>query len=161
MHLVEQIRALQVGAPRRALLASPPPPHRTCSPHPRTPPQVIKSKTAAGFVPNFAAGGSKSMDRTEPPVGAKTLLDLYKKWGDRWVVELLFDDLLDWSNWFIRRRLLPPLDLVALGSYNEEAAITGQFSAENMQGARFESGLDNRSHTSAGWRWVTAVVWCR
>jgi hypothetical protein len=55
------------------------------------------------------------MDRTEPPVGAKTLLDLYKKWGDRWVVELLFDDLLDWSNWFIRRRLLPPLDLGSAG----------------------------------------------
>jgi len=32
---------------------------------------------------------------------------------------------------------------VALGSYNEEADIMGKFSAENMQGARFESGLDN------------------
>ena len=47
------------------------------------------------------------------------------------------------ANRFIRRRLLPPLDLVALGSYNEEADIMGKFSAENMQGARFESGLDN------------------
>ena len=108
------------------------------------------------------------MDRTEPPVGSKTLHDLYKKYQDKWIVELLFDDLLDWSNWqaaqsllgfalhasrerasnnranrFIRRRLLPPLDLVALGSYNEEADIMGKFSAENMQGARFESGLDN------------------
>eukprot|EP01045_Picozoa_sp_COSAG04_P027954 COSAG04_NODE_4214_length_2228_cov_1.149366_1_plen_115_part_10 len=61
--------------------------------------EVIKSKTAAGFVPNFAAGGSKSMDRTEPPVGSKTLHDLYKKYQDKWIVELLFDDLLDWSNW--------------------------------------------------------------
>ena len=33
--------------------------------------QVIRSKTASGFVPNFAAAGSKSIDRTEPPVGAK------------------------------------------------------------------------------------------
>ena len=33
--------------------------------------QVIKSKTAAGFVPNFAAGGLRSQDRTEPPIGAK------------------------------------------------------------------------------------------
>ena len=49
----------------------------------------------------------------------------------------------DCANRFIRRRLLPPLDLVALGSYNEEADIMGKFSAENMQGARFESGLDN------------------
>jgi len=43
----------------------------------------------------------------------------------------------------MRRRLLPPLGLVALGSFNEEADITGQFSAENMQAARYESGLDN------------------
>lgn len=33
--------------------------------------QIIKSKVAAGFVPNFAAGGAKSQDRSEPPVGAK------------------------------------------------------------------------------------------
>jgi hypothetical protein len=43
----------------------------------------------------------------------------------------------------MRRRLLPPLDMVALGSFNEEADITGRFTSENMQGARFESGLDN------------------
>ena len=83
------------------------------------------------------------MDRTEPPIGSKTLLELFKKYGDKWMVSLLFDDLLDWSNWFMRRRLLPPLDMVALGSFNEEADITSRFSAENMQGARFESGLDN------------------
>ena len=29
--------------------------------------QVIKSKTANGFVPNFAGGTRKSEDRTEPP----------------------------------------------------------------------------------------------
>ena len=43
--------------------------------------QVVKSKTAAGFVPNFAAGGLRSQDRTEPPIGAKVLSDLVKKFG--------------------------------------------------------------------------------
>lgn len=33
-----------------------------------------------------------------------------------WVVSVLFDDLLDWSDWFIRKRLKPPLNLVALGA---------------------------------------------
>ena len=80
--------------------------------------QVIKSKSAAGFVPNYAAGLSRSDDRSEPPIGAKVLLELYKKWQDQWIVELLFEDLLDWSDWFVRRRLLPPLGLVALGSKN-------------------------------------------
>lgn len=60
------------------------------------------------------------------------------RYKDTWVVELLFDDLLDWSNWFMRRRLLPPLDLVALGSFNEEADITGSFANQNMQNARYE-----------------------
>jgi hypothetical protein len=61
--------------------------------------QVVKSKTAAGFVPNFAAGGLRSQDRTEPPIGAKVTLDLVKKFGIekmRWVVKVVFYDLLDW-----------------------------------------------------------------
>ena len=33
--------------------------------------QVIRSRTARGFVPNYSAGGTKSVDRTEPPIGAK------------------------------------------------------------------------------------------
>lgn len=61
--------------------------------------QVVKSKTAAGFVPNFAAGGLRSQDRTEPPIGAKVTLDLVKKFGVekmKWVVKVVFNDLLDW-----------------------------------------------------------------
>jgi len=46
---------------------------------------VMKSKTAAGFIPNYAAGGMRSEDRTEPPVGAKVLLELYRKYNDKWV----------------------------------------------------------------------------
>eukprot|EP00051_Salpingoeca_urceolata_P014957 m.191191 g.191191 ORF g.191191 m.191191 type:complete len:939 (+) comp18245_c0_seq1:119-2935(+) len=106
--------------------------------------QVIKSKTAAGFVPNFAGGGSKSQDRTEPPVGSKVVLELYKKYKDAWVVELLFDDLLDWSNWFLSNRVLQPAGLIALGSWNMQRVYTGQGDPGNvMQDARFESGLDN------------------
>ena len=103
--------------------------------------QVVKSKVAAGFVPNFAAGGMKSQDRTEPPVGAKVTLSLVEKFGAdamKWVVEVVFNDLLDWNDWFLRKRLKPPLNLVALGTYNDQTHSSG-----NMQDARFESGLDN------------------
>merc|ERR1712185_190767 len=37
--------------------------------------QVTRSKTGRGFVPNYSAGGIKSQDRTEPPIGAKVLLE--------------------------------------------------------------------------------------
>ena len=92
--------------------------------------QVIKSKTNNGFVPNFAAATYKSGDRTEPPIGAKVLLKMYERYGDKWIVELLFDDLLDWSNWFMAKRRLEPLGLICHGG-------------DTMQDARYESGLDN------------------
>jgi hypothetical protein len=72
---------------------------------------------------------------------AKVLLDLVAKFGAdamKWVAEVVFDDLLDWNDWFVRKRLLPPLGLVALGTYNDINHRSG-----NMQDARFESGLDN------------------
>ena len=188
--------------------------------------QVVRSRTARGMVPNYSAGGTKSVDRTEPPIGAKVLREMHRKYGERhaatppympshtrthshtpshtpytpshtpytpshtlthpphplytlthphtplthtptpssplttsqynpsyplthpyaplgddWLVELLFDDLLRWSDWFAAERMHGPLGLVSLGSdhidgYSDSAAGT-------MQGSRFESGLDN------------------
>ena len=51
--------------------------------------QVVRSKTGRGFVPNYSSGGGKSQDRTEPPIGAKVLLEMYNKHGDLWIVQLL------------------------------------------------------------------------
>ena len=52
-------------------------------------------RDAAGFVPNYArAGGWKSFDRSEPPVGAITVLGLYKKFHERWLLEETFAPLL-------------------------------------------------------------------
>jgi hypothetical protein len=58
------------------------------------------------------------------------VLEIYQKYGDKWLVELLFDDLLDWNNWFVRARELEPSKLICLGG-------------NGMQAARYESGLDN------------------
>lgn len=103
--------------------------------------QVIRSKTSRGMVPNFSAGGSKSIDRTEPPIGAKVMLEMYKKYNDTWLVELLYDDLVAWSDFFVAERTLGPLGIISLGS----DTIDGyhDFAAGQMQGARYESGLDN------------------
>jgi len=103
--------------------------------------QVIRSKTAAGFVPNYSAGGSKSVDRTEPPVGAKVLLEMYNKYKDAWLVQLLFEDLLEWNSWFLTARALGPLGIISLGSDTYEGYV--DWSTGEMQGARYESGLDN------------------
>ena len=111
--------------------------------------QVVKSKTVAGFVPNMASGGSKTQDRTEPAVGAKAMLELFRKYNDTWAVEVVFDDLLDWNNWFLSKRILHPSGLIALGSHTEVlgprkrqlSSLSNRW--DDMQQSRFESGMDN------------------
>eukprot|EP00536_Pseudo-nitzschia_multiseries_P006755 jgi/Psemu1/324467/estExt_fgenesh1_pg.C_1470007 len=113
--------------------------------------QVVKSKTPSGFVPNWSTAGGviQSSDRTEPPVGAKVLLELFRKYNDTWIVEALWDDLLDWNDWFVTNRKLEPFGLIALGSYyktshHPDGSGTYHDGERNdMQAARYESGLDN------------------
>lgn len=33
-------------------------------------------------------------------IGAKVLWEIYEKHQDKWIVELLLNDLIDWHNWF-------------------------------------------------------------
>jgi hypothetical protein len=100
--------------------------------------QSFKSKTAEGYLANCAGGGYKDQDRTEPLVGAKVLLDLYKRYNETWIVELLFEDALEWVEWTARMRTAAHDGLYTLRSFNER-----QGSAGGMQEARYESGLDN------------------
>ena len=69
------------------------------------------------------------------------LSEIHNRYKDLWLVELLFDDLLEWSDWFAAERMHGPLGLVSLGSDHIDGY--GDYSAGAMQGARFESGLDN------------------
>ena len=86
--------------------------------------QVVKSKTAEGFVPNSeslnhhfevsncvcvcvasrliccdyvtvgaAATSVNKARHSQPPVGSKILLEIYRKYREEWIVDLLFDDL--------------------------------------------------------------------
>eukprot|EP01084_Bolivina_argentea_P028862 53608_1 len=110
--------------------------------------QVIKAKTVHGFVPNCKWAGRdnsgylfSTTDRTETPIGSMVLYQIYKKYGNNvlWLIELLFNDLYDWLNWFWRRRRCKPKYLICLGSDpNKPPSDT----YNNMQAARYE-GLDN------------------
>ena len=135
--------------------------------------QVTKTKTVGprldlrGFVPGYSKGGRwLSEDRTERPIGAMTALRIYNRWhgkGGRnltWVLELIYDDLIDWHEWLWAKRLLPPLNLAVPGSNDcvvppsaerAKGAEGGEaqtvwckksWGMGELQGARFES-LDN------------------
>ena len=111
--------------------------------------QIIKMRTSAGFVPSYTAGTVKSRDRSNPPVTAKVLHEITKRWGPAatgWVVELCFDDLLNWNTWQWTHRREAPLGLMAWGSDPYPYAPDGSASAQTGNGgggASLESGLDN------------------
>ena len=113
--------------------------------------QVVKTRTITpdglGFIPNYASGTIASRDRTEPPIAAKTLLELTRTLGAndsdvRWLTQLCYDDIALETRWFWAHRRLPPLGLIALGS-DPNPPIFGDIEYNDMQAARYESGLDN------------------
>ena len=105
--------------------------------------ETLREETPEGFVPNFArAGGWKSFDRSEPPVGAITALGLYREFHDKWFVEDAFEPLLRWNRWWAEHRELE--GTITLGS--DPGNVPGNpddHAVGAWQGAVYESGLDN------------------
>lgn len=141
--------------------------------------EVTLTRSAYGFVPNKRSGNAADLpnehetgtnkvtsnDRTEPYVGAQTLLRLHGKWGDDWLVELLFEVLLTWNQWAWRERVnqaAAALPLVQLGSDPENlptyrSPYTG--GVGTLGAAILESGMDNSPmYDGAGFDNVTHRV---
>jgi putative isomerase len=101
----------------------------------------MRSLTPGGFIPNVdETGGRSSWDRSQPPVGSLMLREIYKRYGDRWILEASFDDLLSWNRWWIKKRLNGTLlgwgsDLTG-NPMNEKDAHTAVAAA-------WESGMDD------------------
>ena len=105
--------------------------------------EILRESTAQGFVPNYArAGDWKSSDRSEPPVGAITVLGLYKKFQDRWFLEDAYQPLLNWNRWWAAHRDIQ--GYLAWGSDGDnQPANLDDDSRGTRAGAILESGLDN------------------
>lgn len=108
---------------------------------------IIMAKGNDGYVPNHADGGSIS-GASEPAVGGKVLLDLFQRFGDTWIVELLLDDLIDWSDWqWESRRVVGPdggrcadPGFITIG--NDYGVCSTNVSTANNCPGGGESGLD-------------------
>ena len=105
--------------------------------------ETLREETSQGFVPNYArAGNWKSTDRSEPPVGAITVLGLYRKFHDKWFIEDAFEPLLRWNRWWNEHRQMQ--GFIVLGSDPDNLPVNPDDSARGTwQGAVYESGLDN------------------
>ena len=98
-----------------------------------------------GFVPNVATGNYESRDRSQPPVGALVAREIFRRYGDRWLLAAVFDDLLAWNRWWPGAR--DDHGFLCWGStpYPVEQRISKLEvrAVGTLQGAKFESGLDN------------------
>jgi Mannosylglycerate hydrolase MGH1-like glycoside hydrolase domain len=105
--------------------------------------ETLRTETSEGFVPNYArAGGWKSFDRSEPPVGAITVLGLYRKFHDRWFLQDAFEPLLRWNRWWAAHRVID--GYMAWGSDGENPPGNPDDASRGTRaGAILESGLDN------------------
>ena len=107
--------------------------------------QIVLSRTMFGFVPNYHAGTHDTTDRSEPQIGALITLEVYKRWGDAWLVEKLFTSLLGWAEWVWTARTISAGGaagpLVVLGSNNNAPADEGGI--DTLSSAKLESGIDN------------------
>ena len=105
--------------------------------------EILNEVTPAGFVPNYGrAGNWKSFDRSEPPVGAITVLALYQQYHDRWLLEDSFDRLFRWNRWWAAHRDMQGYLVWGSDGENRPANLDDH-SAGTLQGAKYESGLDN------------------
>ena len=105
--------------------------------------EICREATPQGFVPNYARGGGwKSEDRSEPPVGAITLLGLYNKFHDRWLLADTFPALLAWNRWWAEHRDRQGYLVWGSDGENQPANLDDK-SGGTRAGAILESGLDN------------------
>jgi putative isomerase len=105
--------------------------------------EILNEVSPAGHVPNYArAGGWMSSDRSEPPVGAVTILELYRRFGDKWLLGAAYDRLLAWNAWWPAHR--DRQGYLVWGSDPTVPVVNrGDTTIGTLQGAKYESGLDN------------------
>lgn len=101
----------------------------------------VKSATSEGFIPNDDRGnGSKSYDRSQPPVGGMMLMEVYKQYPERWFLAYAFDPLLKWNRWWMEKRMNE--GLLSYGSHKAENPYH-ETSVGTRRTAGYESGMDD------------------
>jgi len=100
--------------------------------------EITKEITPSGFIPNWAGSyGRASFDHSQPPVGSLMVREIYRRHPEKWLLEEVYDELLTWNRWWPRQRA--NRGWLSWGSN----AIPPDVVANTLEGAVYESGLDN------------------
>ncbi len=107
--------------------------------------EMTREITDAGFIPNWSGGtGAKMNDRSMPQVGGLVVREIYRRFGEAWFLEEVFDGLLSSNRWYAANRTID--GYICLGS-NAFTPVIRTWEETNGQGkllgAKFEFGLDN------------------
>ena len=87
--------------------------------------EMTRAITESGFIPNFATvQGVLSRDRSEQPVGALVVRELYRKYGDRWFLEEVYPNLLRWNSLVASPAGLRRAAVLGLGPLRAGAGLT-------------------------------------
>lgn len=101
----------------------------------------LRGATPEGFLPNDNRGnGSKSWDRSQPPVGGLMVREIHRRFREPWFLEAAFDPLLAWNRWWPRGRLNE--GLLSYGSH-EAPNPFGEPAVRSERTAGYESGMDD------------------
>lgn len=103
--------------------------------------EITKAITPDGFIPNYQSPfGNTSWDRSEPPVGSLIILEIYRKYKEKWFLTEVYDELLTWNRWWAQKRAVK--GYLCWGS-QLVADTLKSIDKHNLQAAKYESGLDN------------------
>ena len=82
-----------------------------------------------------------SWDRSQPPIGSTVILNIYKRYPEKWFLTEVYDELLRWNRWWPKNRDVS--GYLCWGSQLVADTLPTFCQAHNLQAAKFESGLDN------------------
>jgi hypothetical protein len=109
---------------------------------------ILGSQTSTGMVPNMTSASATTVDRSNPPVGAFSVLKIYQRWHDRQLLEWAYPRLKKYHEWWFADRGdgQPWRDgnrngLLEWGSDRGSSPTVG--GRGFLQGAKWESGMDD------------------
>ena len=105
---------------------------------------IVDTIPGNGYVPNLHnAVGAETLGQSQPPVGAMCVRYAVEAFGDPSFAEPFVKDLLAWNRWWPEHRDRDGFLCWGSNRLPERVGTRYERMTGNLQGARFESGLDN------------------